>query len=1754
MVHFRNGILPTGRNIRNGSLRKDSLKTAHYNKKYYVLVQFDQLPDSAAKVAMAGAGLHLFDYVSDRTWLAALRDSFSIDELNRFAVSSVSRMPAAFKLHRRLQQDPANYIGGTDKLLAISYFGDISDQEVRKGIEATGVHIVPEKIQPPHMLFVSATGVSSLQKLAALPYVSYIAPQPMKSKTLNYDNRATHGADALAAPTTGRGLFGDGVVVGVGDDSDPYTHADFSGRLIERFASTVNDHGTHTSGTVGGGGIVNPRYQGMAPHATIVSQYFSDILSNASTYIQDYNMVLTSNSYTNYDYGCDNDGEYDGLSYYTDAQLYSNAYLLHNFASGNDGDYTCSPYTQQRFGTVKSGFQAAKNALTIGNIDNINNYVINGFSSAGPVNDGRLKPEVVAGGTNIFSTLPYNNYGEETGTSMSCPTVAGSLALVVQRYRQLHATANPPAILLKALACNTATDLGNPGPDYIFGFGSLNVKAAVESMEGVQYGFASVNTGSSVPATINVPANTRQLKVMLYWADYPAAPFTASALVNNLDLTVTDPASALHHPLVLNPAAAHVNDPAIEGVDNLNNIEQVVINNPSTGSYHVNIQGTSVPAGPQTFVLVWQYVKSNIDLLYPYGGENIVPNNWEVVRWNANDGGTTPFTVALSYDGGGTWTTLSNNVPGNSTNYFWWVPTNSPYTNQGIIRVTRNGTGAFVQSSLPFTIMNQPVVTIANPCQGYARLTWSPVPYATGYDIMKLTGSTMQKVAVAIDTTFLLGSLNRDSTYWLAVRAVNGSTPGQRSIAVNITPAGPANGVCALSALDNDYTVDSLIGPGSGRMYTSSVLGTGVPVKIEIKNLGTIPSGSTFTMSYSINGGAPVTETAPVVIPGGGAYDYTFTNKPDLSAAGAYTLQTWVSYPGDPQHGNDTVTTMVKQLSNAPITLNPSYTESFESSAAGTYYSPARGFTGLDRVDFFASNGNGRARTFVNTGLAHTGNRYITLDQTHASTVTSADSLITTFNLGAYTSSDQIWLDFYYRNQGNDSTRGANLVWLRGNDQSGWLPVYTLDTTADNIGVYQPSAHIDVTGILKNASPPQSVSTSFQIKFGEEGYTSANSVTPDGTLDDGYIFDDIKLSLSANDIGISSLVSPAIANTCALSGTQAITIKVKNYGNSTASNVPVTWSVNGTTGPVETITSIPAHDSVLYTFSQTADMSGYGSYTITAWLHSSGDTYSANDTLTPVTIHTQPLISAFPYLEGFENSDGHWYTGGLNSSWQWGAPSGTVINKAANGNNCWKTNLSGDYNNSEQSYLYSPCFDLSGLTSPVLSFSHVFQTEDDCDCDYHWVEYSTDGVSWTKLGATGSGVNWYDNAIRQAWQLSDTSWHVSSFDIPVNAPKVSFRIAMKSDEATTYEGVGIDDIHVFDKAAIYAGPTLVSGMVQPVSGTAWVDFDAGGHRVASINANGQDLGATTVKVYINTAPVRNDGARYYLDRNIVIQPSNKPISDVSVRYYFLDSEVDTLVHATGCTGCTTIANAYQAGVTQYSSSVAAEEDGSLANNISGIYTFHQPHQEVTVIPYDNGYYAEYTVSGFSEFWISNSGPSPNIPLPLNLLNFTAVKSGNDALLQWSTSQDPQLNRFVIEKSTDGTVFSPLDSTKAITDNDSTHFYQYTDTHLQSGSNYYRLRMIDTDAQFTLSPVRTVNEAGTAMISIYPNPVQNGTLYINSSVNCRHIRLTDVSGKILLDRETQGYQQTIPMENIARGIYLLIVNTDTGATVQKVFVK
>ena len=1741
-VQLKSGALTRSKNLRNNLHLTDSLSKHHFRNKYYALIQFNKLPSAEERKNLAQEGVLLYDYIPDNTYLAEITDRLTPGQLKKNTIGGVFTLEAKTKIAPALKKQLAESMRDPDKLIAVSFYGNIDKATAIEELKQAGAQITETKIQPPHVVFINATA-EVVQKIASLPFVAYVSSQHMKPVSLNYKNRTASGIDILGY-AAGRNLQGTGVTLGIGDEGDASTHIDNSVHLINRNPAPPTKHGTHTVGTMAGAGIVNPRYKGMAPKATVVGQFFSDILVNSPYYVADYGMVITNNSYFSSASGCPGEGEYDVMSSYLDNLMNTDRTILHVFAAGNDGSLTCSPYPMQ-YGTIKSGFQTSKNVLTVGAVDNTySSPTFSCFSSGGPVNDGRLKPEIVAGGWGIGSTVMNNIYGTDYGTSMAAPTVAGAMGLLYERYRQLHSGANPTAALIKAVACNGADDLGNPGPDFLYGFGHLNAVNAVEALENNTYfNGVTVNGGSQTFTITGVPAGTAQVKVLLHWNDPAAAPFAATTLVNNLDLTVTVPGGTVHRPLILDPSSTNVTNVAVEGIDNRNNMEQIVINNPPAGDFTVTVTGSNVPLGPQDFVVAYQVIAPEVKLISPYTGDTWLTSGAEYIRWTASDQSNNNYTIEISYDNGSTWTTIANNIPPTDRSYYFSVP--GITTDKALVRVSRNGT-SYSAVSGAFTILSQPTLTVANACTGYVNMSWTAAPSATSYDVMMLKGSDMTVVANTTATNYTLGGLNKDSTYWLSVRAVLGSSPGRRAIAQSIIPTG---GACASPTFDNDLTPELLIAPVTGRKFTSSQLGVTAP-QVRIKNLGSASSSGTFNVSYQVNGGTPVTETTTQTIAANGTYTHTFASSYDFSLEGTYTVKTWIDYSSDPSKLNDTLVTVVKNLRNDPITLSPSYTEGFETAAPESYATGTLGFTGLDRCDFFAGTGNGRARTFVNTGMARTGNRAITLDQKYT-TIIQGDSLITTFNLSNYTGGAQLWLSFFVQNQGTDFSAANNKVWIRGSENSAWIPIYTLPINATDFGIYRAATPVNITETLANATPAQSVSSSFQIKFGEQGFRSTNSVVVDGNMDDGYTFDDVTITLTTDDATVKQLINPT-SNVCALSATQPITIQVKNYSTGTLTNVPVSYQVDNGAVITEIIPSLTSGQVMNYTFTQTANLFAFKTYTLKTYVDYPTDSYRVNDTVT-TSFRTKPLITSFPYLEGFESNNGDWYTSGINSSWQWGTPTGSVINKAANGAKAWVTNLSGNYNNSEISYLYSPCFDLSGLTTPVLSFSHIFQTEDNCTCDFHWAEYSTDGQNWLRLGNTSSGTNWFDNATYLAWKMSNPVWHVSSFDIPSHSSTVRFRIVMYADPGVTYEGVGIDDIHVFDKAAIYSGPNITSGLTQTVSGTGWTHFNNGSNRVVSINPNGQNLGNTDVRVYINTGGVRNNGQQYYLDRNIVIQPANVPTGPVSVRYYFLDTEARNLMAATGCGSCSTISDAYAAGVTQYSNA-PAEENGTLADNFMGTYAFITP-SNVDIIPYDNGYYAEYQVSNFSEFWINSGGAGQNTALPMVLGSFTVTKNNATALLQWTTLQETNTSDFIIERSSDGIHYEAIGIVPANGTTTTVSKYQFTDKQMATGVNYYRIKTVDIDAKYTYSPVRTANYSDIDFtISLLPNPVTKGTVFVNTSVNSNRIEVRDAIGRLVKTVNVKGTYNAVDVHQLNKGMYFVTVVTDNGSKIEKLFVE
>lgn len=1740
-VRFKNGNFITGNNIQRQGFQKNDLQPSLFNNNYYGLVQFSSLPSPEIKLALKNAGLELETYIPGSAYFCTVKKEFDFSQAAQYAINSINNLPVFYKVDRPLLTYTAN-VKDAEKIFAVSYYASMNRSSVIQELQKKGAVIVPTKFNTTNVVFIEPSK-NNIDAIAALPFVSFISLQSITDKPLNYNSVAIHGIGSLLS-SPGRNLSGKGIAVGIGDNSEIMTpHVDFTGRVINRVSFPFSFHGIHVSGIVGGAGLLDPRYHGMAPRSTLVSQYLSDIITNTPTYVTDYNMIATNNSYTAADDSCAGSGIYDVLSNYTDDQMRNYETVLHVVSAGNDGTYTCSPYPLS-FATIKTGYQCAKNVLTVGAMYQAD-YTIANFSSRGPVQDGRIKPEVVACGVSLMSTAQNNLYGANSGTSMSGPVVAGAITILNEQYRKLNSGATPKASLIKALICNNAEDLGNPGPDYTFGFGMLNARKAAEAMEGSKYFISNVAPSSH---TISVPVGVRRLKVMLYWADPAAAANAANTLINDLDLSVAAPGPVTHLPLVLDATPGNVNADATEGPDHINNIEQVVIEDPVAGNYDLNVTAFSVPQGPQEYILTYQMEMNGVTVDYPFGGETWVPGQTETIRWTAYGSETNTFT--LEYYDGTSWNTISSTISGSARSYNWVVP--STVSNNYLIKLSRNSSPYTDQSDYNFTVIGQPVIqpvlptSLTVPCEGFVQLDWAAITGATSYDIWQQKGDSMAIIGNTTSLTYLIPGLNANTKYWFGVSAKNGTVNGRRSISRSVTPA---TGTCTLTAFDNNFKAVSIDSPVTKRQFTSSVLTATEQIKFTIKNLDNVPSSGSYDLYYQVNAGPVVMESSSVVLSSMGTAQYTFTTTADLSAAGIYTIKTWVKRPGDTQVLDDTVSVTIKNLANPVVTLP--LTDGFETAAVQDYIVNTTGLEGDDRVDFKPSTTRGRARTFINTGFAFNGTKAITLDQFPYSATLNTDSLLMTYNLSNYVSGNQLRIDFYYKNHGQDNNPN-NKVWIRGSDTKAWVQAYDLVANQGALGQWK-HAVINVNDVLDTVLPAQPISTSFQIKFGEQGNTSANNVNIIIDQDDGYTFDDVTVKEASNDISVLSVVSPSVTG-CGMYGSQPVSIKIRNYSSSTFTNVPVYYRVNNGIPVMETIASLPPGTST-HTFATPEVLTVNTDYSFDFWVNETTDDYHLNDSILNYVFHTSAVVNTFPYLEGFETNDGGWYSKGSNNSWQWGTPAKTIINKAANGTRAWVTSLTGNYKNNELSYLYSPCFDLSGMTQPVLSFSHIFKLEDATPADYTWIEYSDNGgVTWTRLGANGVGTNWFNDPTgKKQWRTSLTTWHVASTDVPTTANNVRFRIVMSSDMGYTVEGVGIDDIHVFDKKLIYSTATNVTGITQPVSGSTWIHFNApDGRRVASINPNTENLGNTTVDVYPFSGTVRTRNNQYYLNRNIVIRPTSQPGGYVSVRFYFTDAEAKSLLSATGCGSCSKPKDPYELGVTKYSGT-AIQENGTPDDNFGGSYMYVLP-ANTEIIPYDNGYYAEFPVNSFSEFWLNNGGVNGNEPLPVGLVSFEAIKQNKKVLLQWITGNELNADEYIVQRSGDGTNYTSIGSVAA-RNNIGTNNYDLQDLQPLQGLNYYRLRITDRDGSFKYSPIRKINFANIGDdITIYPNPVINSTLFIASSGNANQAILYDATGKMIRNFKLQGRNNTLQLSGIAKGIYQLRIFTENSVHTKKILIQ
>lgn len=468
----------------------------------------------------------------------------------------------------------------------------------------------------------------AIEALAGEDVVSWVEPPLPKFSTTNASARQLLGVEAVNDPPYG--LDGSGVRVLVYDAGGVFAHNDLAGRVTQGDGAAAIAHATHVAGTIGGTGVASGgTNRGMAPGVHIISYEFDvpgglqpgflytdpgDYEADYGAAINTHNADISNNSIgSNVEsngYDCSWQGDYGLMASLIDAGVrgsFGEPFRM-VWAAGNERQG--SRCNVEGFGAYRSIAppQAAKNQISVGAL-NSNDDSMTSFSSWGPTDDGRLRPDISGPGCQsdgdggvTSCTTSSTGYTTMCGTSMASPAVTGVCALIIEQWRLSYPGADDMRnCTLKAILANSAEDIISVGPDYQTGYGSVRAQPAVDTVIENRVLEFEVAQGQTQFYTAVVEPGQTEFKVTISWDDPPATPMTSSALINDVDVRVVGPDGTVYMPWTLNPAnpsAAAVQTAA----DHLNNTEQVTVFAPAAGAYRIEVTGFNIAQGPTQVV------------------------------------------------------------------------------------------------------------------------------------------------------------------------------------------------------------------------------------------------------------------------------------------------------------------------------------------------------------------------------------------------------------------------------------------------------------------------------------------------------------------------------------------------------------------------------------------------------------------------------------------------------------------------------------------------------------------------------------------------------------------------------------------------------------------------------------------------------------------------------------------------------------------------------------------------------------------------------------------------------------------------------------------------------------------------------------------------------------------------------------------------------------------------------------------------
>jgi hypothetical protein len=675
-------------------------------------------------------------------------------------------------------------------------------------------------------------------------------------------------------------------------------------------------------------------------------------------------------------------------------------------------------------------------------------------------------------------------------------------------------------------------------------------------------------------------------------------------------------------------------------------------------------------------------------------------------------------------------------------------------------------------------------------------------------------------------------------------------------------------------------SVDEPVGDACGLSPTSTI-------KVTYAHLGTQPVAN-INFSYRVNNGTVVTENSGILVNPGDTLQYTFVTPANLSNIGTYDIDTWLAANADTDNTNDSILNYT--ITNiAPISVFP-YIQDFDLWPQTPGFNPGAPVIALQDnwTNLQTDNPQDWAVWSGSTPSFGTGpvgdhtsgtGRYLYLEDSGFDN----DSVVMVTPCIDVTSLANGRMSFWYHS--NESGGGVNAANVNE------LFVDLIDDGVVTYNFIPPIAHVNnnwnqvlvpLTGL--------SGIVSFRFRVNNDNF----NFTHDIAIDDFVVEDLLPI-----DAGVTAVTEPFSA--CGLSAAEPFTVRIRNFGQNPLTSVPISYTLNGVPGPAATFTgTIAPGASVLYTLPTTLNMATIGLYNISVSAVVPGDPNTANNTFT-TTVEHENGISTYPYFEDFETGQGGWLSGGAASTWAFGTPAKLTINSAGSGINSWVTGGLGTtrYNNNENSFVESPCFNLTGLNAPILRMKVWWTSETGWDGSN--VQASTDGgLTWANVGNFNDPNNWYNNNSIDGlpggsligWSgsgtLSSSGWRTAERALTGlgGQQNVILRVNFGSDASVNgFDGMAFDDVNIFEapannlKMVSYDGPFSGCGLSdstffkvtyahigsQPVSFVNFSYSVNGGAPVTETLTQTLNPGDTLQYTYTTPADLSTAGSTYSVD-------------------------------------------------------------------------------------------------------------------------------------------------------------------------------------------------------------------------------------------------------------------------------------------------